>query len=250
MTWHWRDDGHGPLLVFLAVVIALFGAGWFWAAVNLKPEDTGFRNAGFWWVLFSALLTYGALTAFLNRTVLTATRERLSLRSGPLPAALSREVDASQVARLWCEKHVSQSSDRTTTDTSYSLNATLKDGRVVRFVKDFARRHRPSSASSRVTSASRIGRRPARSEGQARSVASALGGSPRASAFAAGRCAAAASARPALPWHPRCGDGVNPPPGQHAEAARRASAAGGVRQAPLSTSGGEEGRLGVNRGGV
>ena len=72
VTWHWRDDGHGPLLLLLAVIVALFAAAWFWGAVNLKPEDTGFRNAGFWWVFFSALLTYGALTAFLNRTVLTA----------------------------------------------------------------------------------------------------------------------------------------------------------------------------------
>jgi hypothetical protein len=140
VTWHWRDDGHGPLLVFLAVIVALVAAGWFWVAVNHKPEDVGFRNAGFGWVIVSALLTYGALTAFLNRTVLTATRARLSLRSGPLPAALSREVDASQVAQLWCEKHVSQSSDGETTYTRYSLNATLKDGRVVRFVKDFTRR--------------------------------------------------------------------------------------------------------------
>ncbi len=140
VTWHWRDDGHGPLLVFLAVVVALFGAGWFWVAVNLKPEDTGFRYAGFWWVIFSALLTYGALTSFLNRTVLTATRERLSLRSGPLPAALSREVDASEVTQLWCEKHERRSKGRTTPDVHYSLNATLKDGRVVHFVKDLAMR--------------------------------------------------------------------------------------------------------------
>jgi hypothetical protein len=140
VTWHWRDDGHGPLLVFLAVIVALFAVGWFWAAVNLKPEDTGFRNAGFWWVFFSALLTYGALTSYLNRTVLTATRERLSLRSGPLPAALSRELDASEVTQLWCEKHERRSEDRITPDTYYSLNATLKDGRVVRFVKDFTRR--------------------------------------------------------------------------------------------------------------
>ena len=137
VTWHWRADGHGSTLVILAVFVALLAAGWLWASVNLKPEDTGFRIAGFWWVFFSALLTYGAFAAFLNRTVLTATRERLSLRSGPLPAALSREVDASAVAQLWCEKHESRSSDRNTTTTSYSLNATLKDGRVVRFVKDF-----------------------------------------------------------------------------------------------------------------
>ncbi|MCY1078612.1 hypothetical protein [Archangium lansingense] len=140
MTWHWRDNGNGPLFVTVAVIFALVAPAWFWVAVNLKPEDTDFRNAGLWWVFFSALLTYGALTSFLNRTVLTATRERLSVRSGPLPAALSREVDASEVAQLWCEEHVSRSRDRNTTSTRYSLNATLKDGRVVHLVKDFPRR--------------------------------------------------------------------------------------------------------------
>lgn len=97
--------------------------------------------------------TYATLAGIINRTIIEASTTHLTIRHRPMPWPGNRTVPVSELEQLFCQEHVTQLSgppfldaapaDRTRTrdrhraspDTTYSLNAVLRNGRRIILVK-------------------------------------------------------------------------------------------------------------------
>ncbi len=81
-------------------------------------------------------LTYWTIAGFVNRTIIGASANYLTIRHQPLPWPGKRDIAVRDLQQLFCEEHVSHSKNGTS--VSYSLNAVLQSGRKLALVKHLA----------------------------------------------------------------------------------------------------------------
>jgi hypothetical protein len=78
-------------------------------------------------------LTYTVVAGFLNRTVISVSPERLTVRHGPLPWFGNRDLPSREIEQLYCERRVTETDDGQV--VRFELAASLHDGRKVRLLK-------------------------------------------------------------------------------------------------------------------
>jgi hypothetical protein len=129
-----------PGIIFLAVFCLCWDSFLvFWYTMAVKP------GAPFMLKVFPILhvvvgvaLTYTALAGFLNRTVIEATSEFLSVRHGPVPWPGKRTLPVEALDQLYCQEDSSSTSDGVR--YSYRVNALMKGAKKVPLVTRLADR--------------------------------------------------------------------------------------------------------------
>ncbi|MCK6447327.1 MAG: hypothetical protein L6Q99_13130 [Planctomycetes bacterium] len=124
-----------PVVWFLVFfVIAWDGFLVFWYSIALREEAP--------WIMavfpiahlaIGVGLTYFVVATFLNRTTVTATRDRLRVRHGPLPWLGNVELARDDVEQLYCKERVHRG--KRSTSVSYDLCARVKSGPTVRVLR-------------------------------------------------------------------------------------------------------------------
>ncbi|MEW6283009.1 MAG: hypothetical protein AB1758_30630 [Candidatus Eremiobacterota bacterium] len=74
-------------------------------------------------------LTYTTLAGYLNSTVVTVTRQSISIQHGPLPWPGNQTISLSDVDQLYCEEIRGSKGSRT-----YNLNALMRDQRQLKLL--------------------------------------------------------------------------------------------------------------------
>jgi hypothetical protein len=83
-------------------------------------------------VALGLLFVYATLALFLNRTVIKATSEFITVRHGPLPWWGNRSLPLDELEGLYCYKHTRKDS----VSVWYSVNALTKGAKKVELVTD------------------------------------------------------------------------------------------------------------------
>lgn len=81
-------------------------------------------------------LTYFVVATFLNTTIVTATRDRLRVRHGPVPWFGNHDLASDDLAQFFCKERVHRG--KRGTSTSYELWAQRKHGANVRILRGSA----------------------------------------------------------------------------------------------------------------
>ncbi len=122
ITHRWFRPGAFFLLIF-AVVWNGFIIGW-----QIKAISQGNWSKVLFGLLHTsagALLAYLTLAAFLNSTVIRATRFELSVKIGPLPWRGNKRIQADKISQFFCKENVSHGRNNST--TTYSVEAVLQN---------------------------------------------------------------------------------------------------------------------------
>jgi hypothetical protein len=130
---HWFQSNLFFLLIF-CVCWDAFMVLWY---INVLSELSGRGLVALFPLLFVAAgagMTYVTLAGLINSTVIEAGKTHLALRHTPLPWRGNREIWVSELQQIFCEEHVRESMNGSS--TTYSLNAVLVNGRKLTLVKD------------------------------------------------------------------------------------------------------------------
>jgi hypothetical protein len=130
VRWRWFETVHISILVF-AVAWDAFLANWYFG-LHVK-DDVMHYLFPIAHVAFGIAISYFAITGLVNRTVITASRDRLIVAHGPLPWPGSGTYARADLDQLYVEPKVS-SGRRGTTET-YVLCAIDRTGRKRTLVK-------------------------------------------------------------------------------------------------------------------
>jgi hypothetical protein len=128
-------------MVIRAAFICLVWNGFVivWFSNGLKAADEGGWLAVFFGTphaVIGALLLYGTLALLLNRTIIKATSEFLTVRNGPVPWFGNRTLAVAELARLHCQQDDKKEGEAS---CSYSIHALEKGGRRVELVDKLGR---------------------------------------------------------------------------------------------------------------
>lgn len=132
----WFTPAIIPLLLF-CIVWDTFLVVWY--AFALFGEDQG-DGVGWWLALLFPLfhvaigvgLTYLVLAGLLNRTIVTVTADRLTVRHGPIPTGGNRSLEISEIAQIYCEENKKHT--RRGVTFFYRVMAMTKDAEAVKLV--------------------------------------------------------------------------------------------------------------------
>jgi hypothetical protein len=78
-------------------------------------------------------LTYGAIAGLFNRTVIAASKDKLSIRHGPIPWPGNRDIPTADLKQLFCEEVITRGKNGPS--ATYHLAAMLDDGKKIRLIK-------------------------------------------------------------------------------------------------------------------
>jgi hypothetical protein len=113
-----------------------FVTAWYWGALRAE-EDRIMWFAIVWGVPFAAvglLLVYGTLAGLLNRTVIKATSEVITVRHGPIPWLDNHRLPVGQIERLYW--HNRSDSEKGGVSSFYTISARTKEAGEVELVRD------------------------------------------------------------------------------------------------------------------
>lgn len=125
LSWRWFS--------YIAIFLTFFCLLWdgflvFWIYMAVSDGIMAMALFSIIHVAVGIGLTYYTACMYVNRTTLIADKDRLVLRSGPLPWPSSNHyIDVEQLDQLYIKEKVSRGKNGTS--TSYSLNALLKNGK-------------------------------------------------------------------------------------------------------------------------
>ena len=121
-------------LTFFTMLWDSFMFGWFYSAIS---------NGEFLMVLFGSLhgavgvyLTYRVLSGYVNKTLITVSRQSLSVKIGPLPWPGNISIPSSEMAQLYSKRVITQGKNST---TSYEVHGIRKNGTHLALVKSLER---------------------------------------------------------------------------------------------------------------
>lgn len=130
ITWRWFTPTHLFMLLF-CIVWDGFLVVWYGIALT--------ANAPLVMSLFPLIhvavgvgLTYSTLTGLLNRTTIEVSRNRLTIRHGPLPWVGNRSVGGREFTQLYGEE--TSKTNKGSTTYSYNLLALDREGRKVKLL--------------------------------------------------------------------------------------------------------------------
>jgi hypothetical protein len=134
IAWRWFRPNHINA-VFFCLVWSSFLAFWF---------GLGLQTDGAWFFVFfgtpfvvgDVIFLYVTLAHLLNRTVIKATPEFLTLRNGPLPWFGNRKLPADGLAQLYFQQDEKKKNE---TRSSYSIYALTRGGGRVGLVGELGR---------------------------------------------------------------------------------------------------------------
>jgi hypothetical protein len=131
--WIWRRFTGAATM---CLVWNCFVVGWYWAALR-TPEKRMMWFALVWCLPHAAiglLLVYATLAGLLNRTVIKATSECLTVRNGPVPWWGNRRLLVDQLERLVCQKDAAEAGHGWI--YVYCVNALTKEGGKVDLITE------------------------------------------------------------------------------------------------------------------
>lgn len=124
----WYSSGTVGLVIFCVLWDGFLGF-WYWNALRTHADAEMFLGP-ILHVAIGIVLTYFALTGFLNRTVVTVTRDRLSVRHGPLPWWGNRTLSTREIRQLFTKKGNVEKNGAST----YNLFCTTLDGKSTKLL--------------------------------------------------------------------------------------------------------------------
>lgn len=127
-----------PVVWFLVFfVIAWDGFLVLWYSIALR-DDAPWIMAAFpiAHLAVGVALTYFVAATFVNRTTVTATRDRVVVRHGPLPWLGNVDLPSSEIEQLFCKERVQRG--KRGTSVTYDLCAKRKTGPTARVLRSAA----------------------------------------------------------------------------------------------------------------
>ena len=125
VRWRWFQPA-AYFLVFWCLI-------WDAALVSFLAGAGGFAPFLIFHLAAGVGMTYWTLSLFLNSTVVEATRDRLSIRHGPLPWPGNLELTGREVAQLYGTEEIHRGKNGTS--ITYSLNAIDRQQHKKRLLK-------------------------------------------------------------------------------------------------------------------
>ena len=106
---------------------------WYWLLLGMDDPPLTHVIFPIIHVVVGLAVTYGTLAGFVNKTLITVTREAITIRHGPLPWRGNRVLPAGEVRQLFCHEHVARDKQAT---HSYSLSAITRDEERLVLLRD------------------------------------------------------------------------------------------------------------------
>ena len=125
IRWRWFNFVHVLMLVFCIC----------WDGALVMGFNSGLRVSSFILihVTVGVLLTYCTLAGWVNQTAVEVSRNRLTVRHGPLPWPGNRDVPGRQLTQLYGEEIVK--TNKGSKSYSYDLMALDREGRKIKLLK-------------------------------------------------------------------------------------------------------------------
>lgn len=132
ITYRWFN-----LTTIGLIVFAVFWNGFmlFWHTMALMTSAYMMSLFGLLHTAVGIFVGYIALAGIFNTTTITADRETLSIRHGPLPWPGNRQVPVHTLTQIYCQENISHT--RNGTQYSYELAAILQDAGRQKLVGKF-----------------------------------------------------------------------------------------------------------------
>lgn len=121
IRWRWFSVKF-IILTFLCLFWNGFMVVWFTAAIrNERPMMMAFGSLH---ALVGLGLLYYTIAGYVNSTLITLSKKRLTIKHGPIPAAKNKDIRADQIKQVFCTEKIRRS--RNGTHYSYEVHAILR----------------------------------------------------------------------------------------------------------------------------